>query len=72
MVILSEKIIIYSSKMGDDFGLKRTNFVSILENDPEQTELFYKWIRFLNEHSIVSFALTTKTKLNVDLLRYVC
>lgn len=34
-------------------------------------ERFLKWIRFQNLHSIVSFALTAKTKLNVDLLRYV-
>lgn len=42
-------------KMGDNFKIKRTNYVSILENDPVQIECFHKWIRFLNEHSIVSF-----------------
>lgn len=41
--------------MDDNFILKNTNYVSILENDLARTKYFYKWIRFLNEHSIVNF-----------------
>lgn len=42
-----------------------------LKNDPEWTERFYKWIRFLNELSNVTFTLTANTKLNVHLLRFI-
>ena len=57
--------------MGDDFVIKKTNFVAILENDPVRIEHFSKWIRFLNEYSIVRFALTANVQINEDLLRHV-
>lgn len=37
----------------------------------EQNDIFSKWIRFLNEHSIVKHAVTTNVKLNVELLRFI-
>lgn len=55
--------------MGNNFVLKRTNYVTILENNRAKTEHFYNWIRVLNEHFVASLALTASV--NVDLLRYV-
>ena len=44
--------------MADNFQIKKTNFLSILENDISRAGLFVKWIRFLNEGSICHYALT--------------
>lgn len=57
--------------MADNFEIRKTNYLSILENDPDQNDIFFKWIRFLNEYSVVSYAVTTNIKLNVELLRFV-
>lgn len=56
--------------MGDNFVFKKTNFVSLLENDRTKNAQFYRWFPFLNEHSIARFALTAETQLNIDMLRY--
>lgn len=53
--------------MVDNFEIQKTNYLLILENDPDKNDIFYKLIRFLNEHSIVNYSLTTNVKLNVDL-----
>lgn len=36
--------------MADNFVIKRTNYVSFLENNRAKAERFYDWVRFLNEH----------------------
>lgn len=50
---------------------KKTNVVSLLENDGTKSAQCYQWLRFLNEHYIASFAVTAKTQLYVDKLRYI-
>lgn len=57
--------------VGDNFEIKRTNFLSVLDNNPDKTQRFYRWIRFLNEHSNVHFSLTANVQLNVDMLEYI-
>ena len=57
--------------MVDNFQIKKTNFLSILENDISRVDLFVKWIRFLNEGSICHYALTHVVQLNFELLRQV-
>ena len=57
--------------MADNFQIKKTNFLSILENDISRAGLFVKWIRFLNEGSICNYALTHSVQLNFGLLRQV-
>ena len=54
--------------MADNFQIKKTNFLSILENDISRAGLFVKWIRFLNEGSICNYALTHSVQLNFGLL----
>lgn len=46
-------------------------FFVFFKNNRTKNECFYKWVCFLNEHTIVSFVLIAKTQLNVDLLRYI-
>lgn len=57
--------------MVNNFEIKKTNFVSILGNDLRKTGIFQKWIIFLNEHSIVRYALTANVQINSDLIQYV-
>ena len=57
--------------MANNIQIPKINFVSIIERDPVKMVHFETWIRFLNEHSIVRFALSTNVKLNVELLRHV-
>ena len=57
--------------MGDNFEIKKTNFVSILGNDLSKTGFLQKWIIFLNEHSLVKFALTANLQINADLIQHV-
>ena len=57
--------------MADNFQIKKTNFLSILENDISRAGFFVKWIRFLNERSICHYALTQFAQLNFGLLRHV-
>ena len=57
--------------MADNFQIKKTNYLSILENDIIRAGLFVKWIRFLNEGSICHYALTHSVQLNFGLLRQV-
>ena len=57
--------------MADNFQIKKTNFLSILENDISRAGLFVKWIPFLNEGSICNYALTYSVQLNFGLLRQV-
>ena len=44
--------------MADNFQIKKTNFLSIIEGDISRSGIFEKWIRFLNEGSIAHYALT--------------
>ena len=57
--------------MDDNFQIKNTNFLSILENDISRERLFVKWIRFINEGSICHYSLTHSAQLNSELLRHV-
>ena len=57
--------------MADNFQIKKTNFLSIIEADISRSGIFEKWIRFLNEGSIARYALTHSVSLNHSLLRQV-
>ena len=57
--------------MADNFQIKKTNFLSIIEGDISRSGIFEKWIRFLNEGSIVHYALTHSVNLNHGLLKQV-
>ena len=57
--------------MADNFQIKKTNFLSIIEADISRSGIFEKWIRFLNEGSIAHYALTHSVSLNHSLLRQV-
>ena len=57
--------------MADNFQIKKTNFLSIIEGDISRSGILEKWIRFLNEGSIVHFALTHSVSLNHSLLKQV-
>ena len=57
--------------MADNFQIKKTNFLSINEADISRSGIFEKWIRFLNEGSIVHYALTHSVHLNHGLLKQV-
>ena len=58
-------------KMVDNFIIKKTNYLSILENNISRAGLFVKWIRLLNEGSICHYALTHNVQLNSGLLKQV-
>ena len=58
-------------KMADNFQIKKTNFLSILEDDISRSGFLEKWIRFLNEGSICRYALTHNVNLNHGLLKQV-
>ena len=55
--------------MVDNFLIKTTNFLSILEDDISRSGILEKRIRFLNEGSICRYALTHSVNLNHDLLK---
>ena len=55
--------------MAENLEIKKTNFLSIIENDISRAGLFVKWIRFLNEGSICHFALTNSVQLNFGLIK---
>ena len=57
--------------MADNFLIKKTNFLSILDNNISRSGVFEKWIRFLNEGSICNYALTHSVNLNQGLLKQV-
>ena len=57
--------------MVDNFQIKKTNFLSIIEGDISRSGIFEKWIRFLNEGSIAHYALTHSVSLNHSLLKQV-
>ena len=57
--------------MADNFQIKKTNFLSIIEGDISRSGIFEKWIRFLNEGSIAHYALTHSVSLNHSLLKQV-
>ena len=57
--------------MADNFQIKKTNFLSIIEADISRSGIFEKWIRFLNEGSIAHYALTHSVNLNHGLLKQV-
>lgn len=56
--------------MADNFVLKKNNFISILENDTARTNQFYRWIRFRNHDSLVSFTITANVQLNTNILQF--
>ena len=57
--------------MAENFQIKKTNFLSIIEDDISRSGIFEKWIRFLNEGSIVHYALTHSVYLNHGLVKQV-
>ena len=57
--------------MADNFQIKKTNFLSILETNISRPGIFEKWIRFFNEGSICHYALTQSVNLNNGLLKQV-
>ena len=57
--------------MANHFSLKKNNYLSIRGNNPTRCKRLCKWIRYLNEHSYVKYALTANTMLNKRLLEHV-
>ena len=57
--------------MVDNFQIKKTNFLSILEAHISRAGIFEKRIRFLNEGSICHYALTRNVNMNNGLLKQV-
>ena len=57
--------------MADNFVIKKTNYLSILDNDVSRAGIFAKWIRFLKEGSICHYAMTHSVQLNSGLLKQV-
>ena len=57
--------------MYDNFQIKKSNFLSILDTDISRDRLFVKWILFLNEGSICHYALTHSVNFNSGLLKQV-
>ena len=57
--------------MADNFQIKKTNFLSIIEGDISRSGIFEKWIRFLNEGSIAHYAMTHSVSLNHSLLKQI-
>ena len=55
--------------MADNFLIKKTNFLSIIEGDISWSGIFEKWIRFLNEGSIARYALTHSVNLNHGVIK---
>ena len=47
------------------------NYLSFLENDFSKATFLQKWMRFLNEHSLVNYALTSYVELNFRMLKHV-
>ena len=54
--------------MAENFEIKKTNFLLILENDISRPGIFVNWIYFLNEGFVCHFALTYSVQLNFGLL----
>ena len=57
--------------MAQNFQIVKHNHVGYFNPDNCDVEKFKPWIRFLNEHSIVSPAITLNVQLNLDLLRLI-
>lgn len=55
--------------MAGNFVITRSNFTSIQDPDTISDIQFRAWARFLNEHSLIRYALTTEVELNFDALR---
>lgn len=58
--------------MAQNFELVKHNFCGYFNPDNCSVERFRPWIQFLNEHSIVSSAITSNAPLKIDLLRQIC
>ena len=61
-----------SLKNGWNFEIIKNNFVGFFEPTNCSVAKFRPWIQFLNEHSLVSDALSLNAPLKSDLLRLVC
>ena len=57
--------------MPDNFQIKKTNFLSILDANISWSGIFAKWIRFVNDGSICHYAMTRSVNLNYGLLKQV-
>ena len=58
--------------MALNFQIVAHNQVGYFNPEKCDVEKFKPWIRFLNDHSIVSSAIKSNVILNVDLLRLIC
>ena len=61
-----------SLKMAGNFEIIKNNFVGFFEPTNCSVAKFRPWIQFLNEHSLVSDALSLNAPLKSNLLRLVC
>ena len=61
-----------SLKMPGNFEIVKNNFVGFFEPTNCSVAKFRPWIQFLNEHSLVSDALSLNASLKSNLLRLVC
>ena len=58
--------------MAGNFEIIKNNFVGFFEPTKCSVAKFRPWIQFLNEHSLVSDALSLNAPLKSNLLRLVC
>ena len=58
--------------MAQNFQIVKHNHVGYFNPDNYNVDKFKPWIRFLNDHSIVSSAIKSNVQLNIDLLRLIC
>ena len=58
--------------MVGNFEIIKNNFVGFFEPANCSVVKFRPWIQFLNEHSLVSVALSLNAPLKIDLLQLVC
>ena len=58
--------------MAGNFEIAKNNFVGYFDPEKCSIEKFRSWIRFLNEHSIIRYALTLNAPLKMGSLRLVC
>ena len=58
--------------MAGNFEIIKNNFVGFFEPTNCSVAKFRPWIQFLNEHSLVSDALSLNAPLKSNLLRLVC
>lgn len=58
--------------MADNFDIVKHNLVGFFEPEECMVDKFKPWIRFLNEHSFISSALSLDAPLKIEPLRLMC